>query len=150
MEFRLEDSLGFHINRAFSTLRRAFNQAIKPYGIAAEQWAIMKFLEENGPMMLSDVAHGIYKEKSTITRMVEGLAKKGFVARRSQEYDRRAVLVFLTQEGKETLAKIAPISRMINEELGRHIDPAERALFLKILDTIYTYSLAKIHPEEKP
>ncbi len=64
--------------------------------------------------MLNELAAELYVEKSTASRVVAGLERKGYVARIPHPEDGRAVLIETTAAGRELFARIE--ADMLEEE----------------------------------
>ncbi len=60
--------------------------------------ALQTLLE--GPHEVGELAERLSSAPSTVTRLVDGLVKRGFVHRERDESDRRKVSASLTEEGK--------------------------------------------------
>src|SRR4029079_14557393 len=54
-----------------------------------------------GAMTLNDLAAYLYLDKSTASRVVDALERKGYVARAPHPKDRRALLLDPTPQGRE-------------------------------------------------
>jgi DNA-binding MarR family transcriptional regulator len=57
-------------------------------------------------MTLNDLAAYLYLDKSTASRVVDALERKGYVARSTHPKDRRAVLLEATRAGRELEGRI--------------------------------------------
>ena len=68
--------------------------------ITIEQWRILFYLWKEDGINQQELAKRSKKEKSTITRQIDILEKKGLIIRRSQSSDKRNKQIFLTQQGK--------------------------------------------------
>jgi DNA-binding MarR family transcriptional regulator len=66
-------------------------------------YGIMCQLVDEGGQRLGSLAHAFGLDPSTITRQVQALEQAGWVERRPDPADRRAVLLDMTEEGREVL-----------------------------------------------
>jgi DNA-binding MarR family transcriptional regulator len=66
-------------------------------------YGIMCRLADEGPHRLGSLAHAFGLDPSTITRQVQSLEQAGWAARHPDRSDRRAVILDLTEEGREVL-----------------------------------------------
>jgi DNA-binding MarR family transcriptional regulator len=80
--------------------------AICCYDISVTQCHALKFLSEHGPATVNGLAAGLYLEKSTTSRVLDSLERKGYVRRRKHPEDGRALLVEASESGKRLLSKI--------------------------------------------
>lgn len=82
---------------------RDWNQ-ICCYGISISQSHILDSLAEGGDLTMQQLARRMYKSVSTMTRVVGQLVRRGYVKRRQDPEDRRAVHVSITPQGKAIVA----------------------------------------------
>jgi DNA-binding MarR family transcriptional regulator len=117
------------IGRVVRTMRRFGDSATLTPGSASA----LATLTWSGPMRLSDLAAAERVSAPTMSRIVGGLERSGFVQRMPDPADGRAHLLTPTDQGR-TLAtgmKSARIER-IAEALDR-LEPAQRASLLPAL-----------------
>ena len=74
----------------------------------------MEALAKQGAMRLQVLAEHLLLDKSTASRVVDSLVKKGYVARVENPVDRRAVMLNLTTEGSAVHLRIR--TELIQEE----------------------------------
>jgi DNA-binding MarR family transcriptional regulator len=97
-------------------------------------------LAESGPMSHGDLAAGLKLEKSTISRLVRQLEKRGWVARDHSGEDNRVILVRLTRKGSSAAQRLARARRSKFEGLLTAIPKKQRSGVIKTL-TILTRAL---------
>lgn len=96
-----------------------------------------------GGARVSELAADIGMTSSAITQSVTALEERGLVGRRMDPEDRRAVLVYLTDEGK---ARIDSLMSILDEILGglvEHLGQERSRLFLEILEEVVQYLESK-------
>jgi len=79
----------------------------KSYGLTGPQLWVLKTLSRRGPLATTDLARALAVQPSTLSVLVDRLARRGLVRRHRPRQDRRFVELELTPEG-ETLAARAP------------------------------------------
>lgn len=102
--------------------------------LSKNQPLVIKIIGMEGEVMPSTIGNYIGMDKSSLTRMVDDLEKKGMVVRKSDPEDRRRVLVSLTDKGQECCKYFDEI---INETLS-FIDKKDAEDFLRSLETMVT------------
>ncbi|WP_138495944.1 MarR family winged helix-turn-helix transcriptional regulator [Paenibacillus pinistramenti] len=75
----------------------------KDLGLTGPQFHMLIYIFRKGTCKVSDLAEALEVKPSAITVMLDRLVQNGFVERRHAEEDRRAVLVSLTEYGKEAM-----------------------------------------------
>ena len=76
------------------------------YGITPSQCYTLNALQEHGTLTMQALADALHLAISTVTRVVDQLVTKHYVARHSASYDRRVCHVSLTDEGQRFLLTI--------------------------------------------
>jgi DNA-binding MarR family transcriptional regulator len=92
----------FHLLQNLVKVMRSFqSEAVLCEGVTFAQFCILDFAAaRDGRLDLSEL-HGLLSvEKSTTTRMVDPLIKRGLVSRRKSEHDSRAIEIVLTAKGR--------------------------------------------------
>jgi DNA-binding MarR family transcriptional regulator len=80
------------------------------HGINEGEYAVLVHLSEaeGGRLRMCDLAAALRLSPSGLTRRIDGLARKGLVARAPSEEDRRVQLAVLTDDGMAKLEAAAP------------------------------------------
>jgi len=73
--------------------------------ITPEQWTVLSFLWREDGVSQQALCDATFKDKPSMTRLIDNLAKLGMVERRIAPSDRRSNHVFLTQKGKDIESK---------------------------------------------
>lgn len=136
--FKLEQAIGMNVNRtAFlmtEEISRRFNS--HGYALSAQDFAILFRLQKQGPMTQVAIAAVTMRDKTTITRRINGLTKKGFVARNACQNDRRCFRIALTESGHQALAVMIPLVADFQQEMLNDISDEEKAITIKTLKHI--------------
>lgn len=101
----------------------------------AEAHALLELGREPG-LSQNGLAARLRLEKSTVSRIVSALEKRGWVARRRNPHDTRVVHVHLTDAGRDAAATLAASRQAKFERIFAAIPPAERYAVLSSLDTL--------------
>jgi DNA-binding MarR family transcriptional regulator len=80
-----------------------------------------------GPATQQELAGALGLEKSTVSRLVEGMAAKGWVERARDPANRRYQVVRVTGSGLRVAAEIGEAMRRRHERILAALTPAERA-----------------------
>ena len=74
------------------------------YDVSESQCYALKAVAEAGPLTVNDLAARLYLDKSTASRVANGLEDKGYLTRRRDPEDGRVIRLSATDEG-ETLCQ---------------------------------------------
>jgi DNA-binding MarR family transcriptional regulator len=67
-------------------------------------WAVMQHLEMAGPLTVTEAAKHMQRAQSVMSEIINGLERKGLLARMRDARDRRRTLVWLTEKGRAAMA----------------------------------------------
>jgi DNA-binding MarR family transcriptional regulator len=125
------------LHRVLLDLKRAYQFRDRDraccYEISVAQCWALEVLRRRGPLTLSELAAELYLDKSTASRVVSALERKGFVCRRPHPGDGRAVLLKATAAGIKLYDRIE--ADMLGEEkrLLAGFEPGVRRSLVELL-----------------
>ena len=106
----LDDYLPYLLNRAGARIATSFGEEVRPLGASLQMWRVLAALRARDGRRMGDLAVTTSIELSTLTRLVDGMERKGLVARRRDGRDARVVTLHSTAPGKRMTQKILPIA----------------------------------------
>ena len=101
MSYELEKSIGFKINQTANKLNNKYNQLLQEYDIAPEQRATLEIIKYETDVNQTKIANILGKDKTTISRTLNTLEKKGFITK--SQKDKRTNLIEITLKGENIL-----------------------------------------------
>ena len=101
MSYELEKSIGFKINQTANKLNNKYNQLLQEYDIAPEQRAALEIIKYETDVNQTKIANILGKDKTTISRTLNTLEKKGFITK--SQKDKRTNLIVITPKGEDIL-----------------------------------------------
>jgi DNA-binding MarR family transcriptional regulator len=87
-----------------ATFLRFHRRAPKRSAWTPQGWAVLQHLELSGPLTVTEAAQHMNRAQSVMSEIVDGLERKGLLARMRDQRDRRRTLVWLTDEGRAAMA----------------------------------------------
>jgi DNA-binding MarR family transcriptional regulator len=147
----LEDFLPYRLNVLASLTSNALAQIYaERFGLTIPGWRVLATLGQYGIRTARDIAaHGVM-HKSTISRAVSNLEARGFIARKPNPGDRREELLELTPAGEAIYEALAPEALHFEERLREVLTPAERTVFLSLVDRLERRARTLGPPEALP
>jgi len=137
-DFQLEQAVGLNVNRtAFlmtEEIARRFSDNDLP--LSAQDFGILFRLYKQGPMTQVEIAALMMRDKTTITRRIDGLVKKQLVKRNPDPEDRRYYRIALTATGSRALEVMIPLVRDFQQEVLSDIPDEEKAVTIRTLKHI--------------
>jgi DNA-binding MarR family transcriptional regulator len=137
------------------SLRRALASSV---GLSAAEFSIVLatwHLQKKGTVGISTIAKHLHVAAAHVTAEVGQLVARGVLIKKPHPHDTRAVLVVLTDQGREILTQLVPLLRGINDRLFSGNDASDVAVlsrFLKQLagESANAIRLARTFAREHP
>ena len=98
-------------------ITREFDQALRVHGLRATQFTLLAALNIAGPLAIGALAELLANERTTITRNLALVEKRGLVSVRADEADARSRVATITPEGKALLQEAMPTWRKVQASL---------------------------------
>jgi len=115
------------------SLRRALAGST---GLSAAEFSVVLatwHLQKKGTVGISTIARHLHVAAAHVTAEVGRLVTKGLLKKKPDPRDTRAVVVALTERGKNILQQLTPLLRRINDRLFSGNSPADVAVLSKFL-----------------
>ena len=112
------ESIGYLIKLANQMVLRNLDIQLQPYDLTAPQWVPLLVISKGHAHTVAGCAREIGVDTGAMTRMLDRLEAKGFIARSRSDDDRRVVNVELTKAGRKIVTLIPPtICRVLHQHL---------------------------------
>jgi len=126
-----------HLSRVRQVLRQTLETEIARGGLTGPQRSVMQALVESHSMSLKDLSSRVGLAHSTVSGIVDRLATKGLVARRSDRKDGRLSLIVPSKQVRDYVRnKLPAITMHPLVEALEPTKPAERTVILDGLRTL--------------
>jgi len=111
----------FKVRKAARAITKLYEEVLRPSGLRATQFSMLMVTRVMGPVTVVKLAQVMVMDRTTLTRNLQILEKRGLIMIKPGE-DRREREVNLTAEGMEVLAKAVPLweeaQERVREGLG--------------------------------
>ncbi|MDQ2772435.1 MAG: MarR family transcriptional regulator [Bacteroidota bacterium] len=131
------------------TVLYSLEQAIKAYrklcqrnisqvmhNLTVDQALALLVLEQHPALSQHEIAELVFKDKASITRIIELLVQKGFVDRAMHATDRRKFELRITPKGRDTIAQLGGTIQRNQQTALAGLSEAELAGFYATLQKI--------------
>jgi DNA-binding MarR family transcriptional regulator len=133
----LGDRTGYLLAAAHRAARDRFEAALEPLGIEAREFGALATIGAEAPCTQQLVARQLGVTGPVVVQIVDGLERRGLVARGRNPDDRRSYALAPTAKGRATLRRareaVDEVSAAIAEALGPEGDAELRALLRRML-----------------
>jgi DNA-binding MarR family transcriptional regulator len=143
-QFKRGELYSFITGKASTAIARRLQKNFKDASIdiTIEQWSVLYHLWKEEGQSQQQLCTATFRDKPSITRLVDNLEKSKLVKRVASKNDRRSNHIFLTKEGKTLEQKTMEVAnRTLNEAL-EGVTNTQIEMAKKVLQTVYD-NLAK-------
>jgi homoprotocatechuate degradation regulator HpaR len=139
-----DQSLPMSLLKAREAVMKKFVPHLREHGLSAQQWRVIRVLEQHKELELSELAEHCYILKPSLTRIVQNLESRELIQRKESLLDRRRSNVSLSDSGLALFKQIAPASaeryQFITERFGYGKLELLYQLLDELIDAVYEES----------
>jgi len=119
----LENALAYWIHRVYQAERNEMFRELRQHGeeLTPEQWIVLVRLWEEDGRTQTDLGASTFRDRPTMSRILDGMEKRGLLERKADPDHARVWRVHLTTKGKALRKKLVPSARHLVERAQRGI-----------------------------
>lgn len=117
-------------------LQKKFNEG--ELRLAPEQWAILAYLSKKDGVTQQQLCKATYKDKPSMTRLINAMERNSLVVRVINPDDKRANTIYLTRIGRSVKEKAQKIALRTLKESLRGLGAEELTVSQEVLRRIFT------------
>lgn len=134
--FSLDDYFFYNLNYTATIYTDEMSKALEKQGLSTTQWRILMILDDTSHSSVGELARRSFTKISTITKMLDRMAKEGLVVRIGSKTDRRIVGVKMTPKAVEILRTVKRIGQSVFESALQGIDPEDAKTVTRLLKEV--------------
>jgi len=123
------------VRRASRALTQLYEQALRPTGLRATQFTILQVLSRAGEVLQGQLGEMLALDSTTLTRTLEIMIKREWVAERRGE-DRRQRWLRLSKAGKSKLHRTLPAWEKVQSQLQRELGETTWKHLFRVADQL--------------
>ncbi len=116
-------------------LQKKFNTA--SLNLTIEQWSVLYHLWKQEGISQQDLCKATFRDKPSITRLVDNLEKAGLVKRIAAENDRRINRIYLTKQAQKLQQESMDIAEETLNEALEGVSPEKVEICKEVLQVVY-------------
>ena len=124
-----------NVSRTEVVLQEGLDRVLKPHGISATQYNVLRILRGAGSVGLCrhEIRDRLLTRMPDVTRLLDRMEEAGFVTRERGEADRRLVTTRLTERGREMVDALdGPVAEEHERRLG-HLGEEQLDTLVRLL-----------------
>ncbi len=102
-----------------------------------EQWSVLAALWDNNGATQQQLGEKTYREKASITKLLDKLEQQNMVVRITDKNDKRIKRIYLTRKGKLLEEQANNIVKETYTQASKNISDTEIVVCKKVLDQLY-------------
>jgi DNA-binding MarR family transcriptional regulator len=138
-QFTKGELYSFITGKASTAIARRLQKNFKQNGvdITIEQWSVLYHLWKQEGMSQQELCNATFRDKPSITRLVDNLEKLKLVRRISSKEDRRMNLIFLTEPAKRLQERTMELADQTLSEALEGVGAGDIDLCKSVLQQVY-------------
>jgi DNA-binding MarR family transcriptional regulator len=138
-QFKKGELYSFITGKASTAIARRLQKKLNARGLnlTIEQWSVLYHLWKQDGLSQQELCNATFRDKPSITRLVDNLEKAGLVKRIASETDRRINMVYLTKQATKLQEQTMDLAEETLNEALKGV-PAEKIEMCKdVLQIVY-------------
>ncbi|MBB6634994.1 MarR family winged helix-turn-helix transcriptional regulator [Cohnella thailandensis] len=131
------DTLGYLLSRTYYAYKKAATKAVASYDITPEQYGILHRLSYREAISQKELAELHARDQTAVGKIIDKLERKKLVIRNTDPRDRRAVLLYLTEEGKQLIHRLNAVMQETESQAVAGLADSEVERFLDTMNAIF-------------
>jgi DNA-binding MarR family transcriptional regulator len=116
-------------------LQKKFNQA--GLNLTIEQWSVLYHLWKEDGISQQELCNSTFRDKPSITRLVDNLEKLNLVKRSPSKNDRRMNMILLTEEARKLQEQSMELANQTLNEALEHVPLDKIDICKEVLQIVY-------------
>jgi DNA-binding MarR family transcriptional regulator len=133
---KLDKGLGFLVRLLDTRMNMLYEQLTAQNDITPRQFGVLLTLYQQGTLTLTELAKHIRVDRSTLGEMINRMAERSLISKRSNGNDRRSAEVQLAPAGKAVLLKIVAGAAQLQTALLAPLPAEDRAHFIRCMKLV--------------
>jgi DNA-binding MarR family transcriptional regulator len=122
----LDESVGYLLKRAATSLRSALDAALRPMDLTVPQYACLELLGQRPGLSNAELARGAFVTRQSMNGVLRGLQDRGLVTRPATAPSGRALPGQLTPAGRRRLRVASAKVRTVEKQMLANLSPTEQ------------------------
>ena len=132
----LAEWLGFHLRMAQIASFQAFAREVGEVELPPGRFALLTLIGRNPGISQTVLSRAAGRDKSTLTPALRDLKRRGLIARKRLDSDRRSYHLTLTPDGEAMLQRLTECAARHDRNLDRIVGPRDKPRLLRLLRKI--------------
>jgi DNA-binding MarR family transcriptional regulator len=142
----LESHLGFWMRFVSNQVTSRFESQLATYGISVTEWVAMRALYNRLDVTHAELIDALGMTKGAASKIISKLESKGLAQRNQAKDSLREQILFLTDEGKQLVPKLAALADENDTHFFGHLPESQRKSLMMLMKELVVYHQFKQVP----
>src|SRR5947207_14091191 len=138
-QFKRGELYSFITGKASTAIARRLQKKINARGInlTIEQWSVLYHLWKKEGLSQQELCNATFRDKPSITRLVDNLERLNLVKRVASDNDRRINLIYLTKQAQKMQEEAMALAEQTLNEALETVPPEKIDVCKEVLQIVY-------------
>ncbi len=128
-----QDCIVFLLAKAYQKAHGNLKKRLHAYGLTPIQFLTLEALVEEDGISAGEIGKRLVLDNATLSGVLDRLAEKGWIQKRTDPSDKRLVRVHLTKKTRGAEARLGQERDQANDEILRSLSIEEKVLLRRLL-----------------
>ena len=135
----LQEALPRKVSNLQSAIRNRIlaDFAKENINITLEMYLVLRCLWEKDGRNQQEISEILYRDKASLTSLIDNLEKRKLVERVQNQDDKRNKNIFLTEGGKEIKERVIPIISELLSDIETTVSEKDLTTAIRVLDALF-------------
>lgn len=131
-----KETIDFHIKSSWLGIANLYNQIAQKHDLSQATGFVLLNINEKEGTAATKIAPIMGMRNTSLSRILKKMENEGLIIRKSDENDRRSVMIHLTRRGKIKKQIAKEVVKKYNEFILSHITEEEKDCFFHVMGKI--------------
>lgn len=131
-----QETIDYFLKITWQTIANKYNQLASEFGITQSIGYLLINIDETNGTTVSEVAALLGLKSTSLSRMLNNLEKDGLIYREGHLTDKRSVMLYLTELGKEKRHLARVVVKKFNDYLNTHLSENDKLQLINSLKKV--------------
>ena len=133
MAYFHQECIVFLLAKAYQKAHGRLKNLLQPHGLTPIQHLILAVLLEEEGLSAGEIGKRLVLDSATLSGVLDRLSDKGWIVKVTDQDDKRFIRIYLSDQAKETMPRLASKRDEVNEDLLGHFTMEEKVLLKRLL-----------------
>lgn len=134
--YDLNQSIGYHLHRAYSGMRRELDLRLTAHGVTSAQWGALVSIGRHECRTAAELSRWMNLDSGGVSRVVAQLERQGLIERHGVPANRRVREIRLSRRGRGLLPKLEATTAGVAADFLAGLTESEQKALLELLARI--------------